>query len=151
MSETVLVIDDDDALRRLLAKVVEGEGLACIEAQDGEAGVLELGTNVIDVLVVDKNLPGMSGLEVAQFVRDEFRDLPIIMITGYSTREAMAEAERLDFTDYLEKPLDLYELRTAIDNARQKRRLGKVVYSVNPEDPTADPPVEIEIDLDSDD
>lgn len=129
MSARVLIVDDDADLLRMLCKVIEGEGLDFVEANDGESAMLVLETSEIDVLLVDKNLPGVSGLEVARYARQERPDIPIIMITGYPTEESIQEAEKLDFTDYIEKPLDLFELRTSIQMALRKRELGKVVFS----------------------
>lgn len=133
MKTKVLIVDDDADLLRLLSKVVEGEGLDFVEAHDGESAIFVLQTSEIDVLLVDKNLPGVSGLEVARFARRERPSIPIIMITGYPTKESLQEAEQLDFTDYLEKPLDLFELRTSIQSALRTREIGKVVFSVDPD------------------
>jgi CheY-like chemotaxis protein len=129
VSARVLIVDDDEDLLRMLSKVVEGEGLDFIEANDGESAINVLQSVNVDVLLVDKNLPGVSGLDVARFAREARPDIPIIMITGYSTEESRQEAERLDFTDYLEKPLDLFELRIAIQSALRTSRLGKVIFS----------------------
>ena len=108
----VLVVEDDPANRNLLRKQFEVEGYQVAVAADGATGLARLEAGGIDLVVLDRKLPDLDGLELCRRVRTGKRDsdLPVIMLTG-----AVAEAERLagfaaGVDDYVTKPFSLGEL-----------------------------------------
>jgi DNA-binding response OmpR family regulator len=114
-----LVVEDEEAIRRLVSRILEGEGFVCQTAADGEQAIDLLESAPFDLVVTDKNLPGVSGLEVARLARALRPELPVLLITGYASEESAAEAVRLGISDYVLKPIDLDDFR-----ARVRRALG---------------------------
>ena len=107
---TVLIVDDHSSFRELLTAQLEGAGIRTIEAEDGE-GALERARDA-DVVLLDVNLPDMSGYTVCRELRAEYGErLPIVFLSGYRT-ESMDRAAGLLIggDDYLVKPPDLDEL-----------------------------------------
>ena len=83
--ETVLVVEDDSAVRLLIVDVLRELGYACIEAGDGQAALPILSSNTpIDLLITDVGLPGMNGRQLAEIARQHRPDLKILFVTGYA-------------------------------------------------------------------
>jgi DNA-binding NtrC family response regulator len=110
----VLLVDDDFDTRRLLGVVIEREGLECTAVESGEEAVRELEQQVFDLLLVDKNLPGMSGIDLARTAHFMYPKLPILLITGYASTASARDAAALGVSDYITKPLDVTELRNTL-------------------------------------
>ncbi len=111
---TVLVVDDEPSQRQLFAESVRQLGLAVIEAGSGEEAVEITSRRSPDLVLLDVRLPGISGLEALRRLRNDNPSLPVLLITAYAdVREAVA-ALKSGACDYLTKPVDLEELKTAI-------------------------------------
>ena len=83
--ETVLVIEDDSAVRLIISDVLRDLGYACIEASDGQAALPMLTSNTpLDLLITDVGLPGLNGRQVAEIARRHRPDLKILFVTGYA-------------------------------------------------------------------
>ena len=118
----VLLAEDDDEMRRMLAEVLRRDGYLVTEARDG----LELTDRICrslfdveaddapDILVSDIRMPGRSGLDVLSLLRGADAGIPIILITGFGDDETCRRAERLGADALLDKPLDLDELRATV-------------------------------------
>jgi CheY-like chemotaxis protein len=102
----VLVVDDDEDLRLLVRKTLLRGGHSILEAADGEAGLASLERERPDLLLLDLNMPGIDGFEVLRRVRarDEFRGLPIVVLTAQGDEESIRTGFRLGTTDFLTKP-----------------------------------------------
>jgi len=83
--ETVLVIEDDSAVRLIISNVLQDLGYACLEANDGQAALPILTSNTpLDLLITDVGLPGMNGRQIAEIARQHRPDLKILFVTGYA-------------------------------------------------------------------
>ena len=83
--ETVLVVEDDSAVRLIISDVLRDLGYACIEAGDGQAALPMLTSNTpLDLLITDVGLPGLNGRQVAEIARQHRPDLKILFVTGYA-------------------------------------------------------------------
>ena len=83
--ETVLVIEDDSAVRLIISNVLQDLGYACLEASDGQAALPILMSNTpLDLLITDVGLPGMNGRQIAEIARQHRPDLKILFVTGYA-------------------------------------------------------------------
>ncbi len=112
--KTVLVVDDDPSQRRLFADSVRQLGFSVHEAASGEEAMETVARSPVHLILLDVRLPGISGLEVLRRVREVHSTLPILLITAYGdVRDAVA-ALKGGAVDYLTKPVDLEELKTAI-------------------------------------
>jgi DNA-binding NtrC family response regulator len=106
-----LLVDDDPDVRRLVGIVIEREGLDCTQAESGEEALLHLSNEVFDLLVVDKNLPGVSGIDLARTAHFMYPKLPILLITGFASTASARDAAAMGIADYITKPLDVMEFR----------------------------------------
>lgn len=111
--KTILCIEDNSTNMLLVSRVVEAEGHNLIRAEDGETAVSELNKSIPDLILLDVNLPGMNGLDLARRIRDEmeYMEVPIIAVTAnvlVGDKERCLEA---GCNDYLPKPLDIRRLR----------------------------------------
>jgi DNA-binding response OmpR family regulator len=80
---TVLCIDDEPRILELYATLIEAKGYKVLTASDGPTGIALTRTHRIDVVVLDFNMPGMNGNEVAQVLRTEQPNLPVAILSGY--------------------------------------------------------------------
>jgi DNA-binding NtrC family response regulator len=112
----VLLVDDDADIRRLLGVVVEREGLTCDTSSSGEEAILNMEHEVYDLLIADKNLPGMNGIDLARTAHFMYPKMPILLITGFASTSSARDAAALGIADYVTKPLDVTEFRNTIWN-----------------------------------
>src|SRR3990167_5907155 len=88
----VVVVDDERNIRRTLQMVLEGEGYTVETFESAETVLPRLPAGLIDVIMLDVRLPGMDGLELLGKIRDEYRDIPVIMISGHASLEEAVRA-----------------------------------------------------------
>ncbi len=119
----ILVVDDDDAIRRSLTMMFEFEGFDCETASTGPEAVQVIERGEIDLVVLDVKMAGLDGLETLRLLRERARDVPVIMLSGHGTVKTAVEATRLGAFDFLEKPPETEKLLVAARNALEKRRL----------------------------
>jgi CheY-like chemotaxis protein len=112
-SATVLIVDDDADVRRMLADSLEALGYHVAEAEDGIAGLRLLEGAVPDVLLLDFAMPGLSGADVAKAARARLPNLPIIFATGHSDTAAIEDVAGPD-TPVLRKPFRIEQLQRVV-------------------------------------
>jgi two-component system, OmpR family, response regulator VicR len=120
----VLVVDDEEDFVKSIQERLTLRDMAVITALDGAAGVRELERFPnTDVVLLDVQMPGMSGIETLRNIKVHHPGVEVIMLTGHATVETAIEGMKLGAFDYLLKPCDMEELlrklQTAADRARQ--------------------------------
>jgi len=123
----VLIVEDERLLRWSLRERLAGEGFKVLEVETGEEALAHLEAKVVDLVLLDYKLPGITGLEVFKVVREKYGDIPVIMMTAYSTVERAVEAMRMGVFNYLTKPFDLDELVVNIEKAMENTALRREV------------------------
>jgi diguanylate cyclase (GGDEF)-like protein len=121
----VLVADDSGAVRRILRSMLARYGASnVLEAADGREAWAMLQREPVDVVVADRNMPGLDGQELLERVRaePELADTPFLMITQEAGKESVLEAIRAGVTDYLLKPVSAPALFSKINEVRERRR-----------------------------
>jgi CheY-like chemotaxis protein len=121
----VLVIDDEPAVQDLLQRVLANAGHQVTVADTAEAALIRLARDRYDVIVVDNNLPRMTGLELMSLVRDHHPELRAIMITAYNTPAVEARARALGVMSYVAKPFGIVTIVGAVDDAIRDSRRGR--------------------------
>jgi DNA-binding response OmpR family regulator len=116
----LLIVEDEESLRKPVKKFLENKGFAVDEAGDGEIAKEMILTNEYDCVLLDLNLPEKDGIEVATEIREEGNGVPIIMVTARSQIYNKLEGFDSGADDYITKPFDLNELVARI-NALIKR------------------------------
>ncbi len=114
---TILVADDEPAIRRSLREILDFEGHEIIEAEDGEEALQKAKAGGIDLILLDIKMPRRDGMEVLEALREAEIGTPVVMISGHGTVETAVEATRLGAVDFLEKPPDLNRLLVSVRNA----------------------------------
>lgn len=123
MAKTILVIDDEKAIRSTLSEILSFEGYVIEEAIDGMEGAKKIKENNYDCILCDIKMPKMDGLEVLEIVREFKPDTPFILISGHGNIETAVEAVKRGAFDYISKPPDLNRLLITIRNAMEKKSL----------------------------
>jgi len=113
----VLVVDDDPEMRALLLDVLRNEGYEVAEAKDGIEAVLALRAREFDVILMDKNMPGPSGLDLLPGFRRVCPRSQIIMMTAFGDVASYMEAAEKGAVEYLFKPFRMEEMKAAIAKA----------------------------------
>jgi excisionase family DNA binding protein len=103
----ILIVDDEQAVRDLLAKTLQSADYDVDTAPDGPTAIEYLDTHGYDLLITDLRMPGMDGLSVIREGRRRSAGLPVIVITGYSSEASAIEAINLGVSGYLTKPFRL--------------------------------------------
>lgn len=119
---TILIIDDDDQLRKSFERLLREEGYAVESAASGEAGLKIIGSQIPDLVILDIRLPGMSGLETFKRIHEIEPKLPVIMMTAYGTTESAIEATKLGAFDYILKPFEIPDMLAVIGQALEAGR-----------------------------
>jgi C4-dicarboxylate-specific signal transduction histidine kinase len=119
-------VDDEPVVLNVLAAVFDNDPLLeVIRCPDGTSALQAMAVGV-DVLLTDKNLPDIGGLELARRVRDYQPDAEVIVITGYASLDTALAALELDVFDYIVKPpKDIYEVRRKVKQALDKQRMSR--------------------------
>ena len=115
MKHTVLVVEDEDKLRRVLELQLAGAGFEVLKAATAEDGLRLAGE--ADVILTDLLLPGMTGIELIQALRLQSTHTPVVVMTAVGTVENAVEAMRAGATDFLPKPFSLDHLMTVVNKA----------------------------------
>src|SRR6185503_8682908 len=117
MKRRLLLVEDDEIFLRPLQRSLEVAGYDVIVASSGEDAIDVLKREDADLMLTDKRLPGMDGVELVRRVKAEHPDLATIVMTAYGTIESAVEAVRLGAADYLVKPFEVAELLIVVRNA----------------------------------
>ncbi|HRO42242.1 MAG TPA: sigma-54 dependent transcriptional regulator [Flavipsychrobacter sp.] len=123
MAQTILVIDDEKAIRKALNEILTFEGFKVDEAADGAEGVKKIEDNTYDCIICDIKMPKMDGIEVLQKAQELKPDIPFIVISGHGTIETAVDAVKKGAYDYISKPPDLNRLLITVRNAMDKKLL----------------------------
>ena len=122
-SGPLLVVDDEEPARRLLARVLSDNGYVCKTAGTLAEALDQLDLGSFDLVITDFDMPGGSGLDLLRHVQTRLPDTGTIMLTGKGSRELGESAVRDGVYGYLRKPLDVEEMLVCVFNALARRRL----------------------------
>ncbi len=120
---TILIIDDEEAIRNALRDILEMEDYEVEEAKDGIDALSKIKQNSYDAIICDIKMPKMDGMEVLERAQLICPDVPIIMISGHGDIDTAVETVKKGAFDYISKPPDLNRLLITIRNALDKSSL----------------------------
>jgi DNA-binding NtrC family response regulator len=123
VKRTILIVEDEANLQRVLELQLAGAGFTVEKAASAEQALPVLERGGVDLVLSDLKLPGMDGLELLRRVRDYDSSLPVIIMTAFGTVETAVQAMKAGASDYLLKPFPLDELNLTIDKALELREL----------------------------
>lgn len=132
---TILIVDDDASLRRVIEFQLQESGYTVLTAQNGEAGLDLMMNNQIDCLITDWRMPQMSGLDLLRRTNAANSEIPVIVITAFSDVETAVEAMRHGAFDFITKPFNREIILLTVERAlrfgnvlSENRRLRRVVH-----------------------
>ena len=123
----IIVVDDDEGNRRSTEMALRKDGYAVASFAAGAEGLAHLGEQGADLLITDLRMPGMDGLTVLRQAKQIDPGIAVLMITGFGSVESAVDAMKQGADDYLQKPVNLVELRKRVAAAVEKRRLSQEV------------------------
>jgi len=138
VSSTVLIVDDEESIRRLVADILGDEGYGAATAADGREALDSITASLPDLVLLDVALPNRDGIEILAEIRRAWPGLPVVMMSGHGNIETAVRATKLGAYDFLEKPLSYDKLLLVVRNglesaqlARENERLRRVLASSN--------------------
>jgi putative two-component system response regulator len=128
MTQTVLIVDDEYAGRQTLEAVLDGEGYKLEMAENGFQALEKAKAILPDVILLDVMMPGMTGFEVCQHIREnkQLAEIPIIILTALDDHSSMIKALEAGADDFISKPFDRYELRARLIGIMRLNRYQKL-------------------------
>jgi two-component system NtrC family response regulator len=131
----LLIIDDEDRLRKLLARILQLEGYDMLEAATGKAGLRQLENELIDVVICDVKLPDSNGIELTKTIKTNYPAVEVIVITAYGTINDGVTAIKNGAFDYITKGDDNEKIiplvSKAMDKAALQRRVSELESKLN--------------------
>jgi two-component system nitrogen regulation response regulator NtrX len=121
----ILIVDDEESIRRSLAGILSDEGFETDSAADGESALnaLRQGEEVPDLVLLDIAMPGRDGVEILAEIRQAWPALPVVMMSGHGTIETAVRATQLGAFDFIEKPLSIEKLLLTLRHALDRSQL----------------------------
>lgn len=123
MPNSVLIVDDEEGIRRSLAGVLEDEGMSVETAATGEECLSLFERRLFSCVLLDVWLPGIDGIETLERLKSAYPDTAVVMISGHGNIETALRATRLGALDFIEKPLQIDRTVLAIRNALERRQI----------------------------
>jgi two-component system, NtrC family, nitrogen regulation response regulator NtrX len=122
----ILVVDDEDGIRRSLAGILSDEGFDSTGARDGEEALASIASEGLpDLVLLDIAMPGRDGVEILVELRERWPSLPVVMMSGHGTVETAVRTTRYGAYDFIEKPLSIDKVLLTIEHALEQSRLER--------------------------
>ncbi|TAL09460.1 MAG: response regulator [Nitrospirae bacterium] len=121
----ILIVDDEDSIRKALRLTLTKAGYDVVEADDGAKGIetIRSGDNplMVDVVICDIRMPRINGLEAIVYFRQQYPSVPVIVLTGYPDIQLATDLLRQGVVDYLVKPVERNQLVACVERAMEQR------------------------------
>ncbi|MCA9976178.1 MAG: response regulator, partial [Anaerolineales bacterium] len=126
MYERVLIIDDSQEIREFLSDyILKPKGFEVLMATNGLMGLEMAIAKEPDLIIIDQQMPRLTGLEVLQKLRERDINIPAILVTAHGSEDTAVAAFRLGIRDYIIKPIDVDEISESVDRALRESRLQR--------------------------
>ncbi|HLG44125.1 MAG TPA: response regulator, partial [Nitrospirales bacterium] len=121
----VMVVDDEENIRKIVRMTLTKAGYDVVEAEDGEAAVKVIKSEdnplMVDVIICDIRMPKVNGVEAIQYFRSQFPSIPVIVLTGYPDTDLAVSLLKQGVVDYVTKPVEGEKLTAVVANAMKQR------------------------------
>jgi len=112
---SILVVDDEEALRTVLSTELGSEGYKVEAASDGDEAISIVQNRQFDLVLLDIKMPRVDGFEVLKFIKKNHPQMKVIMLTAFADLKNAIESKKLGAEDFISKPYDLVDLLTTIE------------------------------------
>ncbi len=119
---SVLIVDDEEVVRRAHLRSLENTGCQARVARDGDEAIRLMEEDPCDVILLDIRMPGLDGMDVLKIIKERWPDSEVVVITGYPTVESAKEAVRMGACDYIAKPVAPDDVIRAANDAITHKR-----------------------------
>lgn len=126
--KTILIVDDEAVIRDLCSRALKGYDV--VQAGNGQDALTRFEQGGIDVVLTDVMMPGMDGIELLKRIKGQEPTIVVIVMTGFAEKDVILNALKADADDFISKPLNLLQLKTAVDNALVKKALKEEVAAL---------------------
>ena len=123
----ILIVDDDESIRRMLTAVLGREGFQTVSACDGESGLEFFRSHAPDIVLMDVRMPGISGIEAMSAMLELRPGAAVILMTAYADLDTAVQAIKNGVFDFVIKPFDLAEIRLLVNRAFQMREMRREI------------------------
>ncbi|QNN24263.1 response regulator [Planctomycetales bacterium ZRK34] len=117
----ILIVEDEPNMREMLSRATREMDFTPQAVSTAEAALTAMANEAVDLILLDMNLPGLSGIEFFEQVNARWPQVPVIILTGYGDLDTAKRAIRLNVVDFLTKPCSLADLEAALDRALRRR------------------------------
>jgi DNA-binding NtrC family response regulator len=148
ITEKILIVDDEENVCHSVKKILTRKGYEVTQALNVDDAVKLINDMTFDLVITDLMIPGTSGMELLQIIRDKYSDLDVIMITGYASIETAVKATKLGASAYLAKPFTPDELTKVTEQALADRVIRVKARSVAKAQPDVEEIPDENIDID---
>lgn len=121
-SANILVVDDEASIRFFLEEMLTADGYQVVTADSAETALQRVAAQPFDLVLIDLNLPGLSGMDLITLLHRRWPEVVLIVLTAHASLETAVEALRLGAHDYLFKPSKTLELRASVQSGLLKRQ-----------------------------
>ena len=128
--KSILVVDDDESLRRVTQLQLEEAGHRVLAASNGTEALALIEADPPALVITDLKMPGLSGLELLNKIRGSHPEITVVIITAFGTVKTAVEAMKAGAYDYITKPIDYEELVLVVNRAMERQRLVEEVHSL---------------------
>jgi signal transduction histidine kinase len=126
--KTILIVDDEAVIRDLCSRALKGYHI--VQAGNGKDALALFEKGGIDVILTDVMMPGMDGIELLKRLKEKEPTIVVVVMTGFAEKDVILNALKADADDFISKPLNLLQLKTAIDKALVKKALKEEIASL---------------------
>jgi len=112
---SIMVVDDEEKIRTLLCKTLEGKGYLTQNADSGETALEKIKTENFDLIISDVNMPTMDGVTLLKNIKEINKNLPVLFMTALGMEQTLKEAIQLGLDGYVEKPFNMNSLLELIE------------------------------------
>ncbi|MGJ8697281.1 MAG: sigma-54-dependent transcriptional regulator [Verrucomicrobiaceae bacterium] len=139
MSENhILLVDDDTSLADAISAVLESQGHQVTHFDDGAQALAQIESSNFNLVITDYRMPGMGGMQLLEELHNNHPDLPVVMMTAFSTTDRAIEATKKGAFDYLLKPFEMSELIEVVERALASSQPSARTVSIGHHDPGKD-------------
>lgn len=133
-SVVILIVDDDELVRRTLSVLVSSLGYHCLVAGDGVEAIAVLKSTAVDLVFTDIVMPGMDGLQLLAHVIENYKGTDVIISTGYHEKASYSEVIKAGALDFIKKPIDQAELEAKLARAIRERNMMRELERLSMQD-----------------
>ncbi len=133
-SVVILIVDDDELVRRTLSVLVSSLGYHCLVAGDGVEAIAVLKSTAVDLVFTDIVMPGMDGLQLLAHVIENYKGTDVLISTGYHEKASYSEVIKAGALDFIKKPIDQAELEAKLARAIRERNMMRELERLSMQD-----------------